>query len=309
MRRFERFLPWHSPAFDAALPVQRGAHTRAASRMGLSVVPAVAIFGISLVLSPLLTCPILAAQPVSRAVQPLAPGTILPVSLDTTVHMHHAHPGQRIQATLMQSIPGTAVHRGARLEGEVVAVTTAPQPRLVLRFTTLRLRHAQLPVAVSLRAMASLLEVEEAEVPEDMAMRGTVPENATTRQIGGQQVYRGGGPVAEGMVAVGQPVAYGILAVPMVHPGQPCRAAVGDASSPQAFWVFSSDACGLYGYGNLRLEHAGRSGPAGQIVFTASHPNANLQSGSGLLLRVLPPDPAAPALPAGSGMGTHPQAD
>ena len=304
MRRFERFLPWHSPAFDAALPVQQSAHTRIAGRTGLRLLSAVSLIGMSFVLSPLLV-----AQPAARAVQPLAAGTILPVSLDTTVHMNHAHPGQRVQATLMQSIPGTAVHRGARLEGEVIAVSPAPNPRLVLRFTTLRLRHTQLPVAVSLRAMASLLEVEEAEVPEDMAMRGTVPENATTRQIGGQQVYRGGGPVAEGMVAVGQPVAYGILALPMVHPGEPCRAAVGDSSSPQAFWVFSSDACGLFGYGNLRLEHAGRSGPAGVIVFTASHPNVTLQSGSGLLLRVLPPDSAAPTLPTGSGMDTHQQGD
>ena len=309
MRRLQRFLPWHPPAWKAALNAQQSVPARFAGRARVSALSAVVLLGVTLIVCSLQVCPSLAAQSISRAVKPLAPGTILPVSLDTAVHWNHAYPGQRIRATVMQSIPGTAIHRGARLEGEVIAVTQAPQHRLVLRFTTLRLRHAQLPVAVSLRAMASLLEVEEAEVPEDMAMRGTVPENATTRQIGGQQVYRGGGPVAEGMVAVGQPVAYGILAVPMAHPGEPCRASVGDSSSPQAFWVFSSDACGLYGYDHLRLEHAGRSRPAGEIVFTASHPNATLQSGSGLLLRVRPPDSTAPALPSGSEMGTHQQAD
>ena len=158
------------------------------------------------------------AQPAS-----LPAGTILPISLDGTLRADHAHPGRRIQATVMQSVPGTRIRRGARLIGQVVAVSRGtaadPAPTLTLRFTTLRLRHSSLPVAVSLRAMASLLEVEEAETPEDMAMRGTVPENATTRQIGGQQVYRGGGPVAEGMTPVGKPVPYGTIALPLTRPG------------------------------------------------------------------------------------------
>ncbi len=217
----------------------------------------------------------------------LPAGTILPVSLDSTIHADHAHPGQRIQATVMQSIPGTPVHRGARLLGEVVAVTPAPHPSLTLRFTALRQRQITIPVQVSLRAMASLLEVEEAETPEDMAMRGTVPENATTRQIGGQQVYRGGGPVAEGMTPVGKPVAYGILALPLARPGQSCRAQVAANLAPQAFWLFSSDACGFFGYPDVALAHAGRTAPTGQLVFRATGRKLTLQSGSGLLLRVL----------------------
>ena len=214
-------------------------------------------------------------------------GTILPVSLDNTLRVGHARPGDRVQATVMQSVPGTRIRRGARLVGEVVAVTPAPHPSLTLRFTELHLRHGAVPVAVNLRAMASLLEVEEAETPEDMAMRGTVPQNATTRQIGGQQVYRGGGPVAEGMKPVGKPVAYGMVAQPLARPGKNCRAQVADNRTPQAFWVFSSDACGLFGYRGLRIEHAGRTAPSGQIVFTSTGHSLVLQSGSGLLLRVL----------------------
>ncbi len=245
-----------------------------------------------ILLSLLFTTTALYAQP-SHSIPPgdlaLPAGTILPVSLDSTLHADHAHPGQRVQATVMQSIPGTAVHRGARLIGQVVEAESGPDPRLTLRFTMLRLRHSTIPVQVSLRAMASLLEVEEAETPEDMATRGTVPQNATTRQIGGQQVYRGGGPVAEGMTPVGTPVAYGILALPLTRPGQSCRAQVADDLTPQAFWLFSSDACGLFGYNKLRIEHAGRSAPSGLIVFTATRGHKlTLQSGSGMLLRVLP---------------------
>lgn len=246
-----------------------------------------------------LAAPAWSAPPAPLRPVPLRPGTILPVSLDTTLRSDRAHPGDRIQATLMQSIPATpgesasSLRRGTRLLGQVVAVTPAPHPSLTLRFTTLRLRHRTVSVRVSLRAMASLLEVEEAETPEDMAMRGTVPENATSRQIGGQQVYRGGGPVAEGMTPVGKPVAYGILALPLTRPGQPCRAQLADNSSPQAFWRFSSDACGLFGYPGLRIQHAGRSAPSGQIVFTSTRRKFTLQSGSGLLLRILPTVPSA----------------
>ncbi len=218
----------------------------------------------------------------------LPSGTILPVSLDRTLRSDHLRVGEPVRATVMQSIPGTRIHRGAHLLGRVVAVTPAPHPSITLRFSELAQRDITIPVVVSLRAMASLLEVEEAETPEDMAMRGTVPENATTRQIGGQQVYRGGGPVAEGMTPVGKPVAYGILALPLAWPGKSCRAQVAANLTPQAFWLFSSDACGLFGYAELSVRHAGRTTPAGQIVFTSTRHHFTLQSGSGLLLRVLP---------------------
>ncbi len=226
-----------------------------------------------------------AAAPVA-----VASGTILPISLDGTLRSDHARVGQPVRATVMQSIPGTRIRRGARLIGEVTAVTPAPHPSLTLRFTEIEQRGGTIPVAVSLRAMASLLEVEEAQTPEDMSMRGTVPQNDTTRQIGGQQVYRGGGPVAEGMTPVGKPVAYGMVALPLSRPGRACRAEVAENRTPQAFWVFSSDACGLFGYHGVSVAHAGRVAPSGQIVFTSAGRKLVLQSGSGMLLRVLAPE-------------------
>ncbi len=239
----------------------------------------------------------------------LPSGTVLPVSLDGTLRSDHVHVGQPVRATLMQSIPGTRIHRGAHLLGQVVAVTPAPHPSITLRFSKLAQRDSTIPVTVSLRAMASLLEVEEAETPEDMAMRGTVPENATTRQIGGQQVYRGGGPVAEGMTPVGKPVAYGILAAPLARPGNNCRAQIDANPAPQAFWLFSSDACGLFGYPNLLIRHAGRTMPAGQIVFASTGRRFTLQSGSGLLLRVLPTaiSSAQPSNPGSLALMTSPR--
>lgn len=221
----------------------------------------------------------------------LPPGTLLPVSLDTSLNSTKVYPGQRIQGIVMQNIPGTSIHRGAKVLGQVSQVTTLSkgQAKVAFRFDTLRMRHERMPLHVDLRALASFLEVEEAQVPEDMADRGTTPETATTQQIGGDQVYRGGGPVTEGGKTVGKPAPNGVLVLPSPQAGRPCRGAVAGSQSLQALWLFSSNACGVYGYSHIHIEHAGRTKPADEIVLTSDQRKFSLQSGTGLLLRVQHP--------------------
>ena len=150
----------------------------------------------------------------------------------------------------MQSVPGTQVHRGAKVVGRVVGVNAAQNApsRLEIRFEAVETHGQRIPIRAGLRAVASPLAVTNAQMPEDMSARGLTPENWTTQQIGGDQVYRGGGPVAEGNEAVGKPAAYGVEGMPQVKPGEPCRAEVADNSRPQAFWLFSVNACGVYGF-------------------------------------------------------------
>ncbi len=218
----------------------------------------------------------------------LPAGTILPVSLDRGIQANHVHPGMEIRAKVMQSVPGTAVRRGAEVIGHVVQVETAKkgETRLTIRFDAVRIHKKQIPLKASLRALASFLEVEEAQDPEDMSSRGLNEESWTTEQIGGDQVYRGGGPVTEGKVKVGTPEPYGVLAVPRTQPNQPCRGAIGASSQPQALWFFSANACGVYGYSHLRIVHAGRAAPAGTIVLHTDRGKLVLYAGSGMLLRV-----------------------
>jgi hypothetical protein len=134
--------------------------------------------------------------------------------------------------------------------------------------------------------MASMMEVADAQVPASGPDRGTPPEWWTTTQIGGEVVYRGGGPVANGLRPVGKPTANGVLVHLSPVPGTKCRGEVDDNDRLQALWVFSSDVCGAYGYPDLDISHSGRTEPVGEIVLTSRKGDVHLQSGSGMLLRV-----------------------
>lgn len=113
--------------------------------------------------------------PVVAAAQTGLPtGTILPVSLSSALNTSKVHAGQQIRAEIMQDIPGTSIHRRAKLLGHVVNVTSAGngQARLEIVFDAVETHGERIPVKTDLRALASVLEVEEAQVPEEEASRG-----------------------------------------------------------------------------------------------------------------------------------------
>lgn len=138
----------------------------------------------------------------------------------------------------------------------------------------------------SLRALASSLEVADAETPKyfDDAAPSTY---GTTIQVGGEVVYRGGGHVMSGDTVVGEPVYGGVLSRTRVNLGKGCRGAVAGNDQPQSLWVFSSNACGAYGYPHMTITHAGRRSPQGEIVLTSNDRSLNVSRGTAMLLRVL----------------------
>lgn len=218
---------------------------------------------------------------VASAQSALPAGTILPVRLDSTLNARHLRAGQPIRARVMQTVPGTPVHRGAQVVGSVLSAT--PQS-VALRFTAVVDHGRRIPISADLRAVASMLEVEQAYIPIIAPARGDFPDEETTRQIGGDMVYRGGGPVLAQGVRVGEPVPYGVR-VRLTRNG-PCRGEVEGGSRLQSLWLFSSAACGGYGIPGLVVQHAGRTQPAGEIELRSTSAPLLIRSGSGWLLRV-----------------------
>jgi hypothetical protein len=78
----------------------------------------------------------------------------------------------------------------------------------------------------------------------------------------------------------------GVLVRVSSRPGTKCRGEFYGNDRPQALWVFSSDACGLYDFPNITLAHAGRTSPLGEITLQSNKGNVNILAGSGILLRV-----------------------
>jgi hypothetical protein len=220
--------------------------------------------------------------PMALSAQSAVPaGTVIPLSLDTGLKSGKIKSGKVVRAEVMQDIPRTTIRRRAQLLGHVVSVTPT---RLELRFGTLVTKHENIPLTTSLRAMASMMEVEFAQIPGGGADRGLPPDERTTTQIGGEQDYRGGGPVARGTTIVGEPTPFGVLGKLSSKP--PCPADSAENDQAQALWLFSTDACGLFGFNHLAIQHSGRTNPVGTIVLIFKSGKLNIRSGSGLLLRV-----------------------
>ncbi len=226
------------------------------------------------------------------AANSLPAGTVLPVRLNATLSSAKSTPGKTITARLMQNVPlsdGLTIHAGAKVIGHVVGVAPASNrgpASITMQFDALETRGHKIPITTNLRAIASFVAVEQAQIPLMGPDRGTPEDAFTTDQIGGETVYRGGGPVEGATGKVGEPVNGGVLSRLNANPDRGCRGAINSNDSPQPLWVFSSDACGAYSLPNLTIRHAGRSNTAGQITLESKKGNVEVRSGAGILLRV-----------------------
>jgi hypothetical protein len=234
------------------------------------------------------------ASTILAAQQGVPIGTILPVRLDSTLSQR-SFPGQSIKATVMQEVPlpnGVKIPERAQVLGEVTAIDlNGPTVglRLSLKFDHLKTSKANFRILTDLRAMASELEVDAAQMPEVGGDRGTPSTAYTTVQVGGNEVvYRGGGHVMNALEVVGEPVVpHGVLGRARPNLTGGCRGAVNDNDSAQALWLFASDACGVYGFDNLAIVSAGRVDPVGQITLFSKQSNLKIRAGTGMLLRII----------------------
>jgi hypothetical protein len=219
-------------------------------------------------------------------------GTILPVQLNSSLRSDKAKAGQQISARVMQDVPllgGRKIHAGVKVIGHVVSARPAVDGMMAdlsFQFDTLAMGKQRFAMTTNLRALATMMDVSEAQIPESGPDRGTSENEWTTDQIGGEVVYRGG-VVAHGWNIVGSSAGgSGVLVHLTSRPGTRCRGDTSANDEMQPLWVFSSDACGLYDLPNLTLAHAGRTDPVGQIKLLSDKGNVKVPGGSGMLLRV-----------------------
>jgi len=225
----------------------------------------------------------------------IPPGTILPVRLNSTISSAKCRTGQVITGRIMQDVPlfrGARIRAGSKVRGhivEVVPASTAAQARISLQFDKLISSHQTIAITTNLRAIAGFMRIVEAQTPPIGPSESDVYRWLTTVQVGGDVVYGEGGVVTAGENAnqiVGREVNGGVLAQVMAKEGTKCRGAIEGNNTPQALWVFSSDACGTYGLAHITIAHAGRTDPAGMIVLTSDSGNIKIAGGAGMLLRV-----------------------
>lgn len=190
----------------------------------------------------------------------ISPGTILPVVLQTSVSFQKCKAGQVASGKIAQDVPmanGVKIRKGTAVEGHIVEVapnSNGAGTRVTLQFD-----------------------------------EGSPYEWLPTTQIGGDSVYGQRGQVMSAddpSKVVGKAVPNGVLVQASAKEGSKCREAVDGNDRPQALWVFSSSACGVYGIDDLSIVHAGRTDPTGAIILASNRPNLELRSGDGLLLRV-----------------------
>jgi len=195
----------------------------------------------------------------------------------------------------MQDVPlsgGIRIRAGSKVVGHIVEVTSAnggAQARISLQFDKLISSHQTISITTNLRAIAGFVRVGEAQIPTSGPGESDVYRWLTTVQVGGDVVYGEGGPVTsgeDGNLVLGKAVEDGVLVRVRAKEGTTCRGAIDGNDSPQALWVFSSDACGTYGLEHISIAHAGRTDPAGIIVLTSDSRKLKITIGAGMLLRV-----------------------
>ncbi len=218
-------------------------------------------------------------------------GTILPVRLNSTISSARCKPGQVITGRIMQDVPlsaGAVIRAGSKVIGHIVDMipaTSGTQARVSFQFDKLISSGRTIPVRTNLRAVAGPVTVMQAEVSNDNPHDYFLPS-----LIGGDIAYQsGGGSVtAPDGAVVGKSVKDGVL--DEVHAGsrqgRDCQGPVDGKGSPEAMWVFSSDACGTYDLPQIRVTHAGRTQPLGVIILISENGQLNLPRGTGMLLRV-----------------------
>jgi hypothetical protein len=232
--------------------------------------------GLTLFLALSVALPGYAAKQVDHLVAP-PPGSTLPVILVHTLKSQNLAVGQQVVARFSQRVPvsaGQYLPAKVKILGNVVSLGNSS---IGILFTELRWKGQTVPVHVRLVAAASSDSVFQSKLPEGGTDRGTAtPADWTTRQVGGDQVYRSagsGGVYNRFSEPVGHADLNGVYASPTAK-----------GELPRAVGPFSTTATGLHGLPNFSIDSSGERGKP--IILAVSSPKWKLRAGDALLLEV-----------------------
>ena len=222
----------------------------------------------------------------------LTPPATLPIQFTRTISAQHAHVGDTILARTTQPVKlaaGGIVPAGSRVTGHVVAASSFmfnPTPyaqqlpsRLSIHFDSVDVAGAEVPLQVTVRAMADTLASEQARTPaaSDMDSLGTLT------QIGGDQLVPSQSEVRD---MRGDVVAYqrsGMVYAHLISKGH-CDSS--DVELPVG--LFAASACGLYGFPDVVALEYGSSAAPSTLTLISARTSACIWERSTALLELLP---------------------
>jgi hypothetical protein len=225
----------------------------------------------------------------------LPPQTTLPIVFTNTVSAERAHAGDPVLAKTLQAIElpnGMTLRAGTRVVGHVVDSSAfvydkTPYARqknstLTVHFDAVTADGEQIPLNVSVRAIANVFATTAAEEPvaSDMDPLGTLT------LVGGEYLIPSQREVRN---MDGDVVAYNKHGGVYAHLIQNGRC---DGNSTEvSMGIFSATACGAYGYGDVS-EFGSQANPS-TLTLTSFRSSPVLWKHSTALLEVLPQEQAS----------------
>ena len=223
----------------------------------------------------------------------LPAGTVVPIMLSTGLNARKGDADKKIEGSVMQDVPlptGGKINVRSRVFGHVVSVTKPDSTKsgasgasIVLKFDIIEDHGRTIKLTAALLAVASMESVADAQAPIENNSDLDPISQWVTRQVGGDVVNRGRGKVASNTGIVGTWVEGSWVTGKLTpNPEAGCPSGSG-YDQPQALWLFSSAACGTYGFPNVKIGNAGRTPPLGEIELKSDR-NITIRGGSGWLL-------------------------
>lgn len=222
----------------------------------------------------------------------LAAHSTLPITFTRTVSADKSRPGDPVRAKTMQAVrlaDGRQVPAGTLVIGHVLTARPfrydkTPYAKqlagtLDIQIDALEVQGGQLPLSVSLRAMADPLTSWQATEPKSTDLDSL----GTTTQIGGDLLVPSQSEIRD---QSGDVVGYnkkgGAFAHLLANSRGSLTCDAGDSEQPVS--IFSASACGLYGFTGMSL----MQGAPSHIALSSTHSSPRIWKQSTALLEAIP---------------------